>query len=96
MTPGLKATAEKIAEEVLLEEKLVTPYRADDARCNYAASDRPDVQYAAKEICRWMSAPTDLGLAALKRLVRFSFGTEAPSVSVPLAKGRNARVLFGH
>ena len=74
VTPGFKPTKEHMAEEKPLEGKLQTPYHADGARCNYVGLDRPDVQYAAKEICRWMSAPTDVGLAALKRLVRFLFG----------------------
>ena len=48
--------------------------RADGARCNYGGRDRPAVLYAAKDICRWMSTPTDVGLAALKQLVRFLLG----------------------
>ena len=74
VTPGLKPTKEQLEAEQLLEGPLQTPYRADGARCNYVGPDRPDAQYAAKEICRWMSAPTDVGLAALKRLVRFLLG----------------------
>ena len=38
------------------------------ARANYLSADRPDRQYAAKEICRWMSAPTELSMLAIKRL----------------------------
>ena len=48
-----------------------TPYRADGARCNCIDPDRLDVQYVAKEICRWIPAPSDVGHAALKRFVRF-------------------------
>ena len=74
VTPGLKATKEQLEAEVPLEAHMQTPYRGDGARCNYVGPDRPDAQYAAKEICRWMSSPTDVGLAALKRLVRFFLG----------------------
>ena len=74
VTPGLKPTKEQMEAESPLEAKMRSPYRADDARCNYIGPDRPDMQFAAKEICRWMSAPTDVGLAALKRLVRFLVG----------------------
>ena len=74
VTPGLKATKEQLEAEAPLEPSAQTPYRANGARCNYIGPDRPDAQYAAKEVCRWMSAPTDVGLAALKRLVRFLLG----------------------
>ena len=42
-------------------------------RAIYLSADRPDIQYCAKEINRWMSAPTDLSLTALKRLCRLPF-----------------------
>ena len=74
VTPGLKPTKEQVEAKKLLDASVVTEYRGNSARCNYVAADRPDVQYAAKEICRWMSAPSDLGLAALKRLVRYPKG----------------------
>ena len=33
-------------------------YRQLAARANYLAPDRPDIQYAVKELCRKMSCPT--------------------------------------
>ena len=51
-----------------------TLFRAVAARGNYIGPDRPEVQFAAKEICRWMSAPTECGVAALKRLGRYLVG----------------------
>jgi len=38
------------------------------ARSNYLSADRPDCQYSAKEICRFMAQLTQLGIEALKRL----------------------------
>ena len=38
------------------------------------AADRPETQFAGKEVCRWMASPTELGLAGLKRLGRFIAG----------------------
>ena len=73
-TPGVKATREQLDADLPLERAKHTPYRAVVARANYLASDRPDLQYGAKEICRWMSAPTDLALRALKRLGRYVVG----------------------
>ena len=49
-------------------------FRALAARANYLAQDRIDVQFAAKEVCRYMSLPTDAAQAALKRLGRYLLG----------------------
>jgi hypothetical protein len=70
-SPGTKATREQLDSDAPLEASKCTPYRAVVARANYLASDRPELQFAGKEVCRWMSAPTDLSLVALKRLGRF-------------------------
>ena len=53
-TPGVKALPEEIAQEQKLQEGEFTKYRAIAARANYLSADRPDCQFAAKEICRWM------------------------------------------
>jgi len=74
VTPGLKVTKEQIEAEVALEADEHTPYRGNGARGNYLGPDRPDIQYCSKEICRWMSAPTNLGQDALKRLCRYLLG----------------------
>ena len=73
-TPGLKPTKEQTDAEQALDVSEHTPFRGNAARCNYVGPDRPDVQYCAKEICRWMSSPTDLSVTALRRLVRFLLG----------------------
>ena len=41
------------------------------ALANYLSSDRPELQFAAKEVCRWMSCPSELSLHALKGLGRY-------------------------
>ena len=48
-----------------------TRFRSQAARANYLGPDCPDMIYAAKEVCRGMSRPTDLHQAALKRMVRY-------------------------
>ena len=35
-----------------------TRFRAIGARCSYLQPDRPDIQYAVKEVCHQMSRPT--------------------------------------
>ena len=53
-------------------------FRATAARANYLALDRPDVAFAAKELCRRMSAPRRKDKVALRRLCRYLLG--APRV----------------
>ena len=45
-----------------------TRFRAIGARCNYLQPDRPDIQYAVKEVCRMMSKPTARAWEMLKRI----------------------------
>jgi hypothetical protein len=49
-------------------------FRALAARANYLAQDRPDLQYAVKEVCRSMAKPTVKGVEALKRIGRYLVG----------------------
>ena len=73
-TPGLKESAAQVLEDKPLDGHLHTPYRATAARANYLAADRVDCQFAAKEICRWMSTPAQGSWNALKRLARYLCG----------------------
>ena len=73
-TPGVRATREQHDGDVNLPSDKLTPYRAVVALANYLSADRPELQFAAKEVCRWMSCPTDLSLNALKRLGRYLVG----------------------
>jgi hypothetical protein len=46
-------------------------YRSVAARGNYLAQDRPDLQYAMKEVCRNMSKPTKDDWPLVKRVARY-------------------------
>ena len=70
----MNQTHEVVREAKALGEGKRTAFRAVAARGIYLAADRPEVQFSAKEICRWMSAPTEGGVAALKRLGRYLEG----------------------
>ena len=70
-TPGVKQTFEQLEKDQELPEHKHTAYRAVAARGNYVAADRPEMQYAAKEVCRWMAKPTESGAQALKRMGRY-------------------------
>ena len=49
-------------------------FRATAARANYLALDRPEVAFAAKELCRRMSEPRRRDKVALQRLCRYLLG----------------------
>ena len=73
-TPGIRLSFSEVEKDEPLEEGLHIAFRAAAARANYLAADRVDVQFAAKEICRWMSKPTKHAWSALKRLCRYLVG----------------------
>ena len=73
-TPGARPTSTQVAEDEPLEQNKHTLFRALAARCNYLASDRPDCQFGAKEVCRFMAKPTTLSYTSLKRLGRYLAG----------------------
>ena len=73
-TPGLKPSVDVLKDDSLLSSDAHTIFRALAARANYLAQDRIDLQFAAKEACRFMSAPTESAEAALKRLGRYLLG----------------------
>ena len=74
VTPGVKETVEDVRAAAPLDLKQHTPFRAAAARCSYLCIDRPDCQFASKEVCRLMAAPTSRGWAALKRIARYLLG----------------------
>ena len=57
-TPGVRASFAELENDSPLDPKLHTAFRGAAARANYLSADRMDVQFAAKEICSFMSAPT--------------------------------------
>ena len=69
-TPRTKETADSIANDGPLLKEAETSFQAAAARSNYLSIDRPDCQFASKEICRLMTTPTRRGHASLKRLCR--------------------------
>ena len=57
-------------EEELCKEDAFK-FRSLAARCNFLSMDRPDLQYACKEICRRMSSPRTGDWMLLKKLARY-------------------------
>ena len=54
-----------------VDPKEETHFRALAARANYLALDGMDLQYATKEVCRGMAAPTRGHVKKLRRLIRY-------------------------
>ena len=49
-------------------------FRALSARANDLSQDRPDINYASKELCREFAVPNKNSVLELKRLVRYLCG----------------------
>ncbi len=75
-TPGVRHSLKEIEADEDLPANLHTAFRGAAARGNYLSADRIDVQFGCKEICRWMSKPTNLSWQALKRLCRYFNGMQ--------------------
>ena len=73
-TPGVRMSFAETEEDKPLREELHTAFRGSAARANYLSADRIDIQFAAKEVCRWMAKPSEQSWAALKRLCRYLVG----------------------
>ena len=71
---GDKKDIEKEEESEELQGAEGTRFRAVAARANYLAADRPDIQYAVKEICRKMAKPVRGDWQKLVRLGRYLKG----------------------
>ena len=63
-----------IAEEPLLSTAEASRFRSLVMRCNYLALDRPDINYASKELARAMQRPAQGHWNGLKRLARYLSG----------------------
>jgi hypothetical protein len=74
-TPGEDEKEHEVEEnKEELKNGEATWFRALAARANYLAMDRPDIQYAVKEVCRGMAKPTVGDKKKLKRIGRYLKG----------------------
>ena len=69
-TPGIREHLTPEGDKAL-EGATATLYRSMVMRLNYLAQDRPDIQFACKELARGMSSPTEGNWQQLKRLGRY-------------------------
>jgi len=75
VTPGARASFSELEADADLPKGLHTAFRGAAARGNYLSMDRLDAHFACKEICRWMSSPSQQSWKALKRLCRYFAGS---------------------
>ena len=73
-TPGIKPTRDQLDGDAPLCYAKQTPYIVVAARTNFLVSYRPELQFASKDVCRWMALPAELDLGALKRIGRLVVG----------------------
>ena len=70
------AKMEKCADTTPLKDEQVKQYRSRAMRLSSVAQDRPDLQYASKELARAMQSPTAWDAAQLKRAVTYFKGAD--------------------
>ena len=95
-TPSVKPSFQDLEADVELKALLHTAFRGAAARGNYLAADRIDAMFACKEVCRWMSRPTEHSWQALKRICRFLKSAPPSCVFVPSADYRGHRCVHRH
>lgn len=71
---GDKKTIEEEEKSEELKGQEATRFRAVAARSNYLVANRPDIQYAVKEVCRRMAKPVSSDWKKLVRLARYLKG----------------------
>ena len=71
---GDKKVMEEESNSKELTGSEATRFRAVAARTNYLSVDRPDIQYAVKEVCRRMAKPVEGDWQKLARLGRYLKG----------------------
>ena len=69
-------------------------YRSIVATINYMATDMPDLQFACKEACREMSAPTVQSWKKVKRIGRYLLGREKVVRMFPWKDGHGLLKVF--
>ena len=73
-TPCVKHEMEHISRDRPLSPGKFSHFRGITALANYLSLDGPDCQFSAKEVCRIMAQPTELGVQDAKRLARYFIG----------------------
>lgn len=74
VTPGLQITAEELSKDAPDEKGKRKFFRGSAAIATYLSADMIDLNFAATEICRFMSTPTEGGIRGSTRFGRYLGG----------------------
>ena len=77
-----------------LTEERAKSFKSLAAVLNFLALDRADLQFAAKELMRRLSAPREIDEARLKRAVRYLLGTPRIVLRIPWHSGSSEVVAY--
>ena len=69
-----------------------TEFRAPAARVNYLEQDRIDIQFPAKEVCRFVGSLTETSKAAVKRMGRYLIGHKRMVYTYPFQRAEGIDV----
>ena len=93
-TTGTKSVDAQRDGEQVLDDQEAYWFRGNVARCNYLGFDRPEIQFAVKEVAKAMSKPQAKDKANLKRLAKYLW--TYPSSDTVYQWGRDIRNLAAY
>jgi hypothetical protein len=91
-----RASEAEVKEATPLEAGQASKYRSLTARANFLALDRADIQFAVKELCKEMSAPTTLSWSRLKQLGRYLLKNPRMVWTFPMTSKESLGVIDVH
>jgi hypothetical protein len=86
---------EEVEGDQPLDGKETTVFRGLAATANYLSSDRFDIQFASKELCREMSKPSQTSMVKAKRVARYLAGVPAVQIDYPNQKPPGRLSIYG-
>jgi len=89
-----KADKEELDENFDLSGKETTVFRGLAATANYLSSDRYDIQFASKELCRDMSKPSQNSMVKVKRMARYLVGVPVVQINFVNQKAPKRLSIF--
>jgi hypothetical protein len=73
-TPLATSTKVSISASTLLDAEDSSKYRSIIGGLQYLTLTRPDISFAVNRVCQFLHSPTDLHMAAVKRILRYIQG----------------------
>jgi hypothetical protein len=70
-TPLATSTKLSVSDGTLLDAEDSSKYRSIVGGLQYLTLTRPDISFAVNRVCQFLHSPTDLHMAAVKRILRY-------------------------